>query len=157
MPTDSPGGSLRAGEYDSSTYSLNLVLTPWQRLSLNGTFSLHDSFTRTADNGDPAVDDYEGDIYSVLIGATFMVDKKTNISANYSYSRGDFSQDNAASGLPLGIEYEQHTLQAGFATQVGDKLWVDLQYLFQQYEEPTSAKLNDYTAHGIFANCTLRW
>jgi mono/diheme cytochrome c family protein len=157
LPSDTAGGALLAGEYDTRIYRLNVVLTPWQRLAMNGTFSFQDSRTRTANNADPAVDDFEGDIYSVLFGGTFRVDDKTEIAAHYSFSRGDFSQKNSANGLPLGIEYQQHGLQAGIATQIGDHLRAQLQYQFQHYQEPSAGNFNNYTAHGVFLNCTLNW
>jgi len=157
LPSDTVGGDHLAGEFDSRIYSLNVVATPWQRVALNGTFSFHDSQTRTANNGDPAVEDYEGEIYSILFGGSYQLDDKTDISAHYTFSQGDFSQGNTAEGLPLGIEYRQHGLQAGIATQIGDNLRAQLQYQLQHYEEPSSGGVNDYTAHGVFLNCALNW
>jgi hypothetical protein len=151
------GGDHLAGEFDSRIYSLNVVATPWQRMALSGTFSIHDSQTHTANNGDPAVADYEGEIYSILFGGSYQLDDKTDISAHYTFSQGDFSQGNSADGLPLGIEYRQHGLQAGIATQIGENLRAQLQYQLQHYEEPSSGGVNDYTAHGVFLNCKLNW
>ena len=87
----------------------------------------------------------------------YLLGKKTHLNAHYSLSKGDFSQDNATAGLPLGIEYDQRSVQAGLTTRILDKIQLDLQYLYQEYQEPTSGLLNDYTAHGIFGSCTLTW
>ena len=189
LPTDTIGGRVLAGEYNSHIYSMNLVVTPWQRLSLNGSFSFHDTHTRTADNGDPTVEDFDGDIYSVMVGGTLMLDKKTDISAYYTYSRGDFRQDgfmrpaspapdavagpgdvllegvqpgdageeSTVTGLPLGIEYDQHTLQAGISRQLGKNVRADLQYRYFYHREPTNGGLNDFDAHGVYLNFTVNW
>lgn len=157
VPSDTPGGELLAGEYDAHVYGLYVVLTPWQRVALNGTLSYHDSRTSTANNGDPAVDDYEGEIYSMLAGGSYRLNDRTDLQASYSYTSGDFSQGNAASGLPLGIEYQQHSVQVGVATQLSEHLRAQLQYQYQTYDEPSGGGVNDYTAHGIFLNCTLKW
>ena len=98
---------MHANDYVTEHRRRIVITTPWQHLVTKGTFSYQDSRTRTANNADPAVDDFEGDIYSVLFGGTFRVDDKTEIAAHYSFSRGDFSQKNSANGLPLGIEYQQ--------------------------------------------------
>ena len=57
------------------------------------------------------------------------------------------SQERTVTGLPLGVEYEQHSLQAGITRQITDNLRANLQYVFAQYYEPTSGTINDYTAH----------
>src|SRR5205085_492614 len=46
-----PGGSVFAGRHDSSTYSANVTLTPWQRWSISSTFSYQESKITTHDNG----------------------------------------------------------------------------------------------------------
>jgi mono/diheme cytochrome c family protein len=156
-PSDTPGGWLLAGEYDASILSLSVDLTPWQRLSLNSSFTLHDSNTQTANNEDPAVEDFEGEVYTFMLGGSYMMDEKTDFTAHYFLSKGDFSQDNEADGIPLGIEYEQHGFQAGVSTKIGDHARVQLQYLLQDYQEPSSGGWNDYTAHGIMANYSWDW
>ena len=185
-PTDTVGGRVLAGEYNSHIYSLNFDLTPWDRLSLNTSFSFHDSHSRSADNGDPAVEDFDGDVYSVMVGGAFVLNKKTDISAYYTFSRGDFSQDDfkrplpaadpaavdgnapedqadasrpttEVTGLPLGIEYDQHGLQAGITRQLSENLSANLQYRYHYYREPTAGGLNDFDAHGVYLNFIFNW
>lgn len=155
--TDTPGGWLLAGDHDQDVCSLDVTLTPWERLSLNGGVSYHSSRTQTESNDDAGLVDFEGDYYSLLLSGSFRVSDRTNFTAGCSYQRGDFSQNNVAEGLPLGIEYEQYALQAGVSSQVRDDLSVNLQYIYQSYDEPTGGGYNDYTAHGVFAGCSLRW
>ena len=156
-PSDTPGGSIPAGEYDADVYGLNLVLSPWEKFSLNSALTYHDSHTRTASNGDPAVEDFEGGTITAYIGGRYVIDQDTEFSAGYGFARGDFSQGHSADGLPLGIEFDQHSLQAALSARLSETIQTQIQYRFQQYDEPTAGGFNDYTAHGVFANLTFAW
>ena len=96
-------------------------------------------------------------ILSLLLGGSYLLNDTTDLVGYYSFSSGDYSQGNTADGLPLGIDYELHSLQAGISTLVLEKVRLNLQYLYQHYEETSSGDINDYTAHGIFANCSVGW
>jgi hypothetical protein len=76
--------------------------------------------------------------------------------ASYSYSSADFSQNNFAAGLPLGINYQQHAVQAGLTRRLGKNITARLQYGFFHYAEPSSGGANNYNAHSIFGLITLK-
>jgi hypothetical protein len=152
----SPGGTLPAGESDVQVYSFNAIVTPWQRLSLSGTFSLQRSSTVTADNGSTAVEPYRGDVYSVLGTAAWVLDRASDLLLTYSFSKADFSQDNFATGLPLGIRYQQHALRAGLTHRFSKVVTGKLQYGFSYYDEPSSGGANNYRANSILAMLTYR-
>ena len=154
---ENPGGHVFAGEYDSATYSANVTLTPWRRFYISTTFSYQDSRIATADSGSPAVVPYKGDIINVLANATYILTERTDLTGTYSFSRANYGQNNFASGLPLGIDYEMHGVQTGITHRWKKNLITTLQYGWFKYEEPTSAGFNDYTAHMIFATATIRW
>ena len=146
----SPGGSVFSGNYDANVYNLNLTVTPWRRLYLSSTFSCEQSRTLTYANGSPSVVPYRGDTYSVVANATFVCDVKTDLFATYAFSRADYSQNNYADGLPVGIEYDQHSMLVGVKRRLNKNLSTRLQYGFYSYNEPSSGGLNNYTAHAIF-------
>ena len=152
----SPGGTIPAGESDVQVYSFNAIVTPWQRLSLSGTFSLQRSSTVTANNGSPAVELYRGDTYTVLGNAAWVVNQASDLLLTYSFSKADFSQDNFATGLPLGIRYQQHVLRAALTRRLGKSFVAKLQYAFSYYDEPSSGGAANYRAHSIFALLTYR-
>jgi len=145
------GGSLLAGEYDAHTTSLNTVFTLIPNLYLSTTFSYTDSELRTASNIDDAIVPYAGDIYSVLASATYTLNAETSLRSSYSYSRADYGQDNAATGLPLGVAYDRHGILTGVTRQFHKNMTGSLQYGFFRYVEPTARGMNDYTAHAVFA------
>jgi hypothetical protein len=104
------GGAILAGRYQAHIPALNLTLTPWQRLYFSGTFAFQHARTETADNGSHSVVPYEGNIYSVIASATYVLGRKSDLAASYSFSQADFAQENTADGLPLGI-INQHAFR----------------------------------------------
>jgi hypothetical protein len=98
---------------------------------------------------------YEGDVYSVLSSANYVVNDATDLRLSYAFSSGDYRQRNAPEGLPLGIRYEHHGLMAGMTRRIRRNVTATLQYGFFHYGEPTAAGVNDYTAHAVMA--TMHW
>ncbi|MEM9081267.1 MAG: hypothetical protein AAGC74_11315, partial [Verrucomicrobiota bacterium] len=156
-PFATPGGEILAGEYDSNQLHWTIAISPWERMSIYGSASYHVTETRTASNGDPAVDTYEGEILQARVGATYRMKDGTSLNGSYSYAMADYSQDNVVNGLPLGIDYEQHVIQAGVAREIVEGWNAALQYQLYLYDEGSSGGFNDYTAHGLFLNCQVNW
>ena len=151
-----PGGNLLAGTYDAQITSLNATLTPWRRLFLSGTLAYEHARTETAAFGNPSIAPYVGDIYSVIVSGDYGLNDKTDLVVSYAFSTADFTQENLAAGLPLGINYHQHTLQAGVRRQIAKGKTINLQYRFYRYQEPSGGGINDFDAHAIFATFTCR-
>ena len=155
-PNDiSPGGQIHGRDYDANIFSANFTLTPWRRLYLSTTFSYEHSRTVTAQNNDASVAPYRGDIYSVLASANYALNPKTDLRATYSFSSSDFGQNNFADGLPLGITYQQHSVRGGLTRRFNQNLIGTLQYGFYLYDEPSERRLNNFTAHAIFATLQM--
>ena len=152
----SSGGSLLAGTYEAQTASINTTVTPWRRLFLSTTFSYQNARTVTAANGSPSVAPYEGNIYSVLASGTYLLNRKTDLTASYSFSTADFAQNNYADGLPLGINYQQQSVQVGLRRQIGKGKSLGLQYRFYHYDEPSSGGFNNFNAHAVFATLSFQ-
>jgi hypothetical protein len=150
------GGRIRAGEHKANVYSINTLLTPWRRLFLNGTFVFSDAETTTGLDT-TAVAPYEGQIYSVIASASFVLDANTDLTAAYSFSKADYDQRDKVDGLPLGLVYDRHGLVAGISRRFKHGLSASFQYAFYKYDEPTSGGALDYTAHGIIAGFTKRF
>jgi hypothetical protein len=152
----SPGGRIFAGNYDAHVYSFNAVLTPWRRLYLSGTFSYRDTRLTTSSDFEPVVVPYRGDVYSVVGSATYSLNHATDLQATYSFSRADYRQNNQAAGLPLGIDYQLHGLEAGLTRRFGKNITTQLKYGFYRNNDDSSAGANSYTAHALMASLTLR-
>jgi hypothetical protein len=156
-----PGGSLpeslRAGDYRGRTYGIHATLSPFQRFYFSGWFSYATTRLSTPNNGDPSIVPYDGNTYSLGANATYAVNLSTDLSANYSFSKADYAQDNALAGLPLGMAYTRHALIVGIAKRWSPRVTTNLKYGFYDYAEPSTGGFNNYIAHGVFASLTLRW
>jgi hypothetical protein len=156
-----PGGTkdsgLQAGDSDAHIYGINATLTPFQRLYFSGAFTYTDSSISTAQNGDPSIVPYRGHIYTFTGSSSYALNPKTNLRAAYSFSQSDYSQNNFASGLPLGLEYTRNALTVAISRRLSQTLTANLRYAFFQYSEPSSGGLNNYTAHGIAATLVYKW
>jgi hypothetical protein len=150
-----PGGSHLAGTYNSQLTSLNATITPTRRLFLSTTFTYQHARTLTSFDGEPAVAPYVGDIYTALLNANYALNDKTDLVAGYSFSTADFAQDNFAGGLPLGIHYHQHGVQAGIKRRLGKGKSLGLQYRYYRYADSSIGGASNFEAHALFA--TLAW
>jgi Planctomycete cytochrome C len=154
----STGGHILAGEYDSHIYSLGATFTPQRRLSISSTFSYQDTRTATASAG--LIPPYKGGVYSALINGTYIFNGTTDLSLNYSFSLADYSHDNSSanpnSPPPLGIQYQQHAVQAALSRRINKNLTTRLHYGYYYYDEPSLVGVNNYEAHSVFITLTYR-
>jgi hypothetical protein len=153
----SPGGQFIAGLDHSHIFSLNTTVTPTSRLFLSATFSCTTSALETAAAGSPTVVPYRGETYTVLADGTYVFSETTDLFAGYAFSAANYSQNNFAAGLPLGIQYQRHSLQAGLARRFKKNFSAKLQYRFDYYGEPSGGGANNYLAHSIFATLTFQF
>ena len=152
-----PGGRVFAGRYEAHALSANATLTPFRRLHFAGTVTYQNSRTTTADNGSPSVAPYRGDLWSLLTSATYVLDDATDAFASCTFSQTRYGQNNAADGLPLGLDYDRHGVQLGLLRRFSKSVTARLQYGYFAYHEPSSGNLLDFTAHQVLAVVNLRW
>jgi hypothetical protein len=157
VPNATVPEGLQAGSYQAHVYGISATLTPVARFYLSGAFTYSDSRLTTANNGDASIAPYKGDIYSVIASATFVISATTDFQAAYSFSRANYSQDNVAAGLPLGLDYTRHGLMAGITRRLTSALTTNLRYAWYEYSEPGTGGINNFSAHGIFASLTYHW
>lgn len=153
----SPGGTVHAGNHDAQVCSVNVTLTPHRRLSLSTTLSYSDARTSTAQNGADYVVPFRGQVYTALNTTTFVLNDATDLLVSYSFSRADYRQADELAGLPAGVDYTHHTLQAGVSRRIGKNVTTAVQYFFASHRDPGGGGVNNYAAHGIFATLALRW
>lgn len=152
----SPGGEIMAGKSDAQTCGFGNTLTPFRRLYLSSAFTYTWSRLTTANNADPSIVPYRGNIYTIITTVSYALNSKTELQAAYNFSHADYGQNNTA-GVPLGINFTHHQLLIGLARKFTDRLSGSLRYRFSQYSEPSSGNFNNFTAHGIFATLDYRW
>jgi hypothetical protein len=153
----SPGGPITDGHYDAQTYGFSTTLTPIQRLYLSGAFTYSQSRVTTARNGDTSIVPYNGNIYTVITTATYAFNAKTSLQTSYTFSQASYGENNAADGVPLGLDFTRNELLVGLTRQLTKNLTGVLRYQFSEYSEPTSNNANNFTAHGVFATFVYKW
>ncbi|HEY1787998.1 MAG TPA: c-type cytochrome domain-containing protein [Verrucomicrobiae bacterium] len=156
-PVISPGGFIVDGHYDLQTYGISATATPFRSLYFLGAFTYSHSWLETADNGDPSIVPYEGNIFTVNATATWLFSPKASLQLSYYFSSADYAQNNAAAGVPAGLNYQRHDLIAGLTRQLTKNLSGTLRYEFSQYSDPSSGNMNNFTANGIMAVLSYRW
>ncbi|MBK9138779.1 MAG: hypothetical protein IPM17_08465 [Verrucomicrobia bacterium] len=151
------GGRWQSGNYDAHVISFSATVAPWRRLVLTPLVSYAPSRLSTAGAEAVGLPEYAGDIVSVICGASFVLDSRTDLTASYGFSTADFARAASTDYLPLGIEYDRHALTAGLRRRFTDRVSGTLDYGFFAYSEPISGGAADYTAHGVFAGVSVRF
>jgi hypothetical protein len=100
---------------------------------------------------------YSGNIYTLTTTATYALNVKTSLQTSYFFSRANYGENNAATGLPLGLDFTRNELLVGLTRQITKRLSGALHYEFSQYSEPSSGNANNFTAQGIFATLVYKW
>ncbi|MBM3876615.1 MAG: hypothetical protein FJ386_07845 [Verrucomicrobia bacterium] len=156
-PALTPGGAIAAGNYDAHVWSAGHQFAPWNGWLFHVSGSYAESRLATAQNGASYVVPFRGGVLSTIAGVTWTLNESTDLRASHTFSRADYGQNNVATGLPAGAEFERHGVLAGVTRRLGKRATGNLQYGFFQYAEPAAGAAYDYTAHGVFATLTLAW
>ena len=93
---------------------------------------------------------FEGQTYTLLGSANYILSKTLDWNTTYSFSRADFGQSDTGFNLPIGMDYDRHGIVTSFSKKLNETSQVGFQYGFFTYDEPTVAGANDYTAHSVF-------
>ncbi|MGD1019581.1 MAG: hypothetical protein ABSA12_09705 [Verrucomicrobiia bacterium] len=157
IPVITPGGTLQSGDYDLNIYSVSATVTPLSRWYLTGYFSLQDTRTTSSANQNPAVQPYRGNVYTVMATTGYAIDKKTDLTLEYSYSCADNFNNNDANGLPLGLNFQRHAVQAGVSRKISTNVVARLRYAFYSYDESSTGGFNNYMANLVTASCNVRF
>jgi hypothetical protein len=153
----SGGGYIADGRSHSQTYGLSATLTPWRQLYLSGAFTYSPSRTVTADNGDPSIVPYEGDVLTFNASITYALNVKTSLQLTYNVSRANYSENNAVAGIPAGLDYLRQDVVISLSRKL-TKHWSGvLRYEFSQYKDPGGGDLDNFTANGILASLVFQW
>ena len=157
VPSVVPKGSRQTGDYQSSVYSVSTTVTPLSRLYLTGLFSYQDTHTSTFDNNNPSVISYRGSVYTVVTTAGYALDNKTDLTAQYVYSRADNFKDNSADGLPLGLDNQRTAVLVGLQRKITDNIIARVRYGYYENNESSNGGVDNYTANLASASCTMRF
>ncbi|MDA7510407.1 hypothetical protein N8737_02430 [Verrucomicrobia bacterium] len=145
-----PASTIYSGNYDAHIYTLSTTFQPKDRLYLSATASVSDLRTSSGITDGALLVPFEGQTYTLLGSANYILSKTLDWNTTYSFSRADFGQSDTGLNLPIGMDYDRHGIVTGFSKKLSDTSQVGFQYGFFTYDEPTVAGANDYTAHSVF-------
>ena len=142
--------------------SQTLTWVPWSRLFLQGTFSYALDSTTTpvsALTGGALglVSDARNDYWQATAAATFVVDDKTDLQANYFYYRANNFINNSAYSMPYGTSGNDHTVNVSLSRNFSKAVKGTLSYGYFRHRDETSGGLDNYTAHLLFSSLTYRF
>lgn len=100
---------------------------------------------------------YKGYIYTLTTSAGYALGKTLNLSATYTFSEANYGENNAANGVPLGLNYNRHNLIFGVSKKINAHFSAALRYVFSSYTEPGTGGFNDYHSQGGFATLAYAW
>jgi len=149
--------SQQTGNFNSQVYSVSATVTPLSRLYLTGLLSCQNTRTIGQDNGSAVVLTYHGNVYSSVAALGYALDDQTDLRAEYTFSRADNFEDNSSVGIPYGLDYKRHSVLVSLSRQLGKNVVGRLAYGFYDYDESSSASINDYTAHMGSASVAIRF
>ncbi len=145
-----PANDIYSGNFDAHHYTISTTAQPWNRLYLSATATVSDLRTTSGVTDGAIVVPYEGQLYTVLGSANYIVSKSLTWETTYSFSKADFAQSDTPLNLPLGMDYDRHGIVTGFTKNLSQNSQIRAQYGFFDYREPFTQGANDYTAHGLF-------
>lgn len=153
----SPGGNASTMDYQAQVYSFNATFTPVPRFYLSTIFSQQNTRTKIpAINAPNLLDDYQGDVYTLLTSARYVASDATDVSVGFYYSSTDNRQHNIAA-LPQASDYNNHSWNLLLNHRFTETLSGNLRYEFYRYSDSYYAHAADYTAHGIFGGLTQKF
>lgn len=157
-----PLGPLRlieSADISSHIFSQSATWMPMDRLYLSGSCSYVMAETDTpADTANPAViDDSEDDYLTASLSAGYALDKKTDLTAGYSY----YYANNYAAISPavrgFGTSMEEHVFSLSLNRQINANMAWNLGYRYYKGLDGTSGGINDFDAHMVSTGLQVRF
>ena len=145
-----------SADMTADVYSLDVQVMPVERLTLTGTLVWQNVNMMSPDlNAPQIVEDYNGDVYTVMLGAQYELTKKTTLDLGATYSRAFNSQEQAQA---YSTNTSMQTVSAGISHKFTEKVSGTLQYQYLQESNADYATgAEDYQAHGVFTTMTMKF
>lgn len=148
-----PGGRLTSMDYQADAYLLSAAIAATDRIYISTTLSVRETRTKVPGLNAPKIlDEYTGDVNSLLLSGTFLCTDDTDLRMYYSIADVNNSQDDA---FPGASDYITQSLSGELSHKFSDTVRGKIQYVFDRFEDHNYNSVGEtYTAHGIFAGMT---
>ncbi|MCS7090133.1 MAG: c-type cytochrome domain-containing protein [Verrucomicrobiota bacterium] len=152
-----PGRKILGADTDLHTYSLQTILRPASRWSLQAQAIAQDQHTRSGVDHAELLPAWVGRTYRIHLKGRWQWTKQSELEFEYQWAMSDFHQDVAATVFPIGILWQEHFIGAGVRRQWTEHLSFHLRYGLWHYEEPQASGSNDSLAHLAWMSVTWQW
>ena len=156
LDTTPPSGA-ESGEYKADVYGFDFTLIPVHRMYLTGLFTYRDSRSHALDNENPSVIPYEGDVFTAIGTLGYAIDKKSDLTVQYLYSRADNYVDISEEGYPFGNDKRRRRILTTWKRRISNNMETRIQYGYYYYDEDSNSGVNDYQAHLVSAGWILQF
>jgi hypothetical protein len=154
---ETAGSSGETGDYQANIYTVGATVVPINRLYCTALFSYQDTHTTSQDNGSLAIATSNGDVYSVVAGAGYALDDKTDLRLDYSFSLANNSEGISLTGLDLGADYTRHGVSVNLSRKLRENIIASLRYGYYDLKDDAAGGFNNYSAHLVGGSCTIRF
>ena len=152
---------------ESSTMASNIIsesitwnpLARWY-LQLNGNVVYDQLKTPAVDLTGAAADlvlNSDNNYVSYGVATGYVIDDRTDISADYNYYKADNYVDNSNRSLPYGAGATNDTVGVTLNHRVNAHLNFTVKYTYADYTDVTSGGLNNYRANAIYGRVQYRF
>ena len=105
----------------------------------------------------PTVVNFRNDYWTVTSGIGYIIDDRTDFSANFSYYCANDHFKNALVAVPYGLGATEYTASATITRQLTKQMRLLLRYGYFDYRDVTSGGHNNYTAHSLYSGLQVRF
>ncbi|HJW39268.1 MAG TPA: hypothetical protein VJ420_11695 [Candidatus Udaeobacter sp.] len=155
---------LQSGEIKKHVISEALNWNPLARFFLQANFSYVFNQTDTPANNidltpqtSPTVVNFRNDYWTVTSSIGYIIDDKTDFSADFSYYCANDYFKNALVAMPYGLGATEYTASATITRQLTKQMRLLLRYGYFNYRDETSGGHNNYTAHSLYSGLQVRF
>lgn len=136
---------------DVSTYLGSITLIPTQNFYLTGMFSRQAAWTDTVARlvTFGTIPRYEADVTTAMGSATYVINSKASLGAQYEWVRSSNFNDFSSWGMPYGIDNTSNRLSLNFKYDIKEDLSTEIIYSFTDYDEKSNDGADNYQGHII--------
>jgi hypothetical protein len=126
------------------SYVLDETKTPASNINLQG-------------NNSPTVVNFRNDYWALSSGASYIIDDKTDVHADYSFFRATDYLRNALVAVPYGLTATEHVASATLTRQLNKQVSLQFRYTYYNYSDETYGGHNNYRGHSFFSSLRFRF
>lgn len=145
--------AIESGNLQSHIFSESVTWSPLNRLYLQGglNYALSQYSTPASDLNSLLVQKSENDYWTATFMTGLVLDQKTDLQAQYLYSRADNYLINSTVSQPYGAGYEEHGVTVSLIRMIRKGLRWTLQYGYTSLRDQAAQGRNDFEAHLIYS------